>query len=83
MATTIPIKNIPFINGSPQNPFVSGRIDLAIKNNFLIGGDDFKTQEWSEQDEICLQPKKNKMKSVLVDFPVAIPLCVLCVFYYY
>jgi len=35
----------------------SGLIDLAIKNNTLIGGDDFKSGQ-------------TKMKSVLVDFLV-------------
>jgi myo-inositol-1-phosphate synthase len=37
------LEGIPFINGSPQNTFVPGLIDLAIKNNVLIGGDDFKS----------------------------------------
>ncbi|RZC85146.1 hypothetical protein C5167_007758 [Papaver somniferum] len=50
-------ENIPFINGSPQNTFVPGLIDLAIKHNTLIGGDDFKSGQ-------------TKMKSVLVDFLV-------------
>lgn len=36
---------------------VVGLIDLAIKNNVLIGGDDFKSGQ-------------TKMKSVLVDFLV-------------
>nr|AAP85531.1 myo-inositol-1-phosphate synthase INO1 [Xerophyta viscosa] len=51
------MEGIPFINGSPQNTFVPGLIDLAIKNNCLIGGDDFKSGQ-------------TKMKSVLVDFLV-------------
>ncbi|KAF8109597.1 hypothetical protein N665_0094s0063 [Sinapis alba] len=51
------LEGIPFINGSPQNTFVPGLIDLAIKNNVLIGGDDFKSGQ-------------TKMKSVLVDFLV-------------
>ncbi|KAA8546845.1 hypothetical protein F0562_003274 [Nyssa sinensis] len=51
------LENIPFINGSPQNTFVPGLIDLAIKRNSLIGGDDFKSGQ-------------TKMKSVLVDFLV-------------
>ncbi|KAG2554128.1 hypothetical protein PVAP13_9KG643000 [Panicum virgatum] len=50
-------EGVPFINGSPQNTFVPGLIDLAIKNNCLIGGDDFKSGQ-------------TKMKSVLVDFLV-------------
>ncbi|CAN1343372.1 Inositol-3-phosphate synthase [Linum perenne] len=51
------MENIPFINGSPQNTFVPGLIDLAIQRNSLIGGDDFKSGQ-------------TKMKSVLVDFLV-------------
>ncbi|EXB39764.1 Inositol-3-phosphate synthase [Morus notabilis] len=51
------LENVPFVNGSPQNTFVPGLIDLAIKNNTLIGGDDFKSGQ-------------TKMKSVLVDFLV-------------
>ncbi|PIA55092.1 hypothetical protein AQUCO_00800081v1 [Aquilegia coerulea] len=50
-------EDVPFINGSPQNTFVPGVIDLAIKRNVLIGGDDFKSGQ-------------TKMKSVLVDFLV-------------
>lgn len=51
------LENCPFINGSPQNTFVPGVIDLAYKNNVYIGGDDFKSGQ-------------TKMKSVLVDFLV-------------
>ncbi|KAG4995479.1 hypothetical protein JHK82_032203 [Glycine max] len=51
------MENVPFINGSPQNTFVPGLIDLAIARNTLIGGDDFKSGQ-------------TKMKSVLVDFLV-------------
>ncbi|KAI0495924.1 hypothetical protein KFK09_022231 [Dendrobium nobile] len=51
------MENIPFINGSPQNTFVPGLIDFAIRRNSLIGGDDFKSGQ-------------TKMKSVLVDFLV-------------
>ncbi|KAJ4868029.1 Inositol-3-phosphate synthase isozyme 1 [Raphanus sativus] len=46
------LQGIPFISGSPQNTFVPSLIDLAIKNNVLIGGDDFKSGQ-------------TKMKSVL------------------
>ncbi|GAB2278616.1 Inositol-3-phosphate synthase, variant 3 [Dionaea muscipula] len=51
------LENVPFINGSPQNTFVPGLIEMAIKRNSLIGGDDFKSGQ-------------TKMKSVLVDFMV-------------
>lgn len=46
-----------YINGSPQNTFVPGVIDLAEKNKVFIAGDDFKSGQ-------------TKMKSVLVDFLV-------------
>ncbi|KAG6392763.1 hypothetical protein SASPL_146989 [Salvia splendens] len=51
------LENVPFINGSPQNTFVPGLIELAISRNSLIGGDDFKSGQ-------------TKMKSALVDFLV-------------
>lgn len=50
-------EGVPFINGSPQNTFVPGCIDMAVSHNVLIGGDDFKSGQ-------------TKMKSVLVDFLV-------------
>lgn len=46
-----------YINGSPQNTFVPGVVDLADKNGVFIGGDDFKSGQ-------------TKLKSVLVDFLV-------------
>ncbi|KAL3899616.1 MAG: hypothetical protein SGCHY_001925 [Lobulomycetales sp.] len=46
-----------FINGSPQNTFVPGVIELASTRKVYIGGDDFKSGQ-------------TKMKSVLVDFLV-------------
>lgn len=49
------LENVPYINGSPQNTFVRGVLDLSIKNNVFIGGDDFKSGQ-------------TKIKSVLVDF---------------
>ncbi|CAA7401025.1 unnamed protein product [Spirodela intermedia] len=51
------LEGVPFINGSPQNTFVPGLIEMAIARNSLIGGDDFKSGQ-------------TKMKSVLVDFLV-------------
>mmetsp|Transcript_1473 Transcript_1473/g.5024 ORF Transcript_1473/g.5024 Transcript_1473/m.5024 type:complete len:509 (+) Transcript_1473:235-1761(+) len=50
-------EKVPFINGSPQNTFVPGVIEAAVRLNSLIGGDDFKSGQ-------------TKMKSVLVDFLV-------------
>lgn len=51
------LEKVPFINGSPQNTFVPGVIDLAVKYRSFIAGDDFKSGQ-------------TKMKSVLVDFLV-------------
>jgi myo-inositol-1-phosphate synthase len=49
------LENAPYINGSPQNTFVPGVIDLAEQHGAFIGGDDFKSGQ-------------TKMKSALVDF---------------
>lgn len=49
------LENVPFINGSPQNTFVPGCIELAEQHGAFIGGDDFKSGQ-------------TKMKSALVDF---------------
>ncbi|KAH6652831.1 myo-inositol-1-phosphate synthase [Truncatella angustata] len=49
------LENAPFINGSPQNTFVPGAIELAEKHGAFIAGDDFKSGQ-------------TKMKSALVDF---------------
>ena len=49
------MEGVPFINGSPQNTFVPGLVELAISKGVMIGGDDFKSGQ-------------TKMKSVLVDF---------------
>ena len=46
-----------FLNGSPQNIFVSGCIELADIHESFIGGDDFKSGQ-------------TKIKSVLADFLV-------------
>lgn len=51
-------ENCTFINGSPQNTFVTGVIELALQRNVFIAGDDFKSGQ-------------TKMKSVLVDFLVS------------
>jgi myo-inositol-1-phosphate synthase len=52
------LEGVPFINGSPQNTFVPGAIELAEKHNAFIGGDDFKSGQ-------------TKMKSALVDFMIS------------
>lgn len=49
------LDKVPFINGSPQNTFVPGAIQLAEQHGSFIGGDDFKSGQ-------------TKMKSALVDF---------------
>lgn len=52
------MENCMYINGSPQNTFVPGVIQLAEQNKVMIGGDDFKSGQ-------------TKMKSVMVDFLVS------------
>jgi len=52
------LEGCTYINGSPQNTFVPGVIDLAHKHHVFIAGDDFKSGQ-------------TKMKSVLVDFLVS------------
>lgn len=47
-----------YINGSPQNTFVPGVIELAEQHGAFIAGDDFKSGQ-------------TKLKSVLVDFLVS------------
>lgn len=51
------LEGVPFINGSPQNTFVPGCIELAEKHRGFIGGDDFKSGQ-------------TKIKSVLAEFLV-------------
>jgi len=51
------LEKVPFINGSPQNTFVPGVIELAQQHGVHIAGDDFKSGQ-------------TKIKSVLVDFLV-------------
>mmetsp|Transcript_10632 Transcript_10632/g.19172 ORF Transcript_10632/g.19172 Transcript_10632/m.19172 type:complete len:523 (-) Transcript_10632:1989-3557(-) len=51
------LEGCPYINGSPQNTFVPGCIELAEKYNVFIGGDDFKSGQ-------------TKFKSVMADFLV-------------
>lgn len=52
-----PLPQCTYINGSPQNTFVPGLIQLAEEKNVFIAGDDFKSGQ-------------TKIKSVLVDFLV-------------
>jgi myo-inositol-1-phosphate synthase len=47
-----------YINGSPQNTFVPGVIEMAESKKVFIGGDDFKSGQ-------------TKMKSVMVDWLIA------------
>ncbi|KAI5959269.1 INO1 [Candida pseudojiufengensis] len=51
------LEGVPYINGSPQNTFVPGVIELAEKHKSFIGGDDFKSGQ-------------TKIKSVLAQFLV-------------
>jgi len=52
------LEGCTYINGSPQNTFVPGVIDLSIAKKVAIGGDDFKSGQ-------------TKMKSVMVDFLIS------------
>jgi len=52
------LEGCPYINGSPQNTFVPGVIELANRHKVYVGGDDFKSGQ-------------TKLKSVLVDFLVS------------
>ena len=52
------LEGCTFINGSPQNTFVPGVLELAMEKKVFIAGDDFKSGQ-------------TKMKSVLVDFLVS------------
>jgi len=52
------LEGCPYINGSPQNTFVPGVIELSEKLGVSIGGDDFKSGQ-------------TKMKSVMVDFLIS------------
>jgi myo-inositol-1-phosphate synthase len=52
------LEGVSYINGSPQNTFVPGLVQLAKQHNVFIAGDDFKSGQ-------------TKLKSVLVDFLVS------------
>lgn len=52
------LEGCAYINGSPQNTFVPGAVELAVQKGVFIGGDDFKSGQ-------------TKIKSVLVDFLVS------------
>ncbi|KAL4608087.1 inositol-3-phosphate synthase 1 isoform X2 [Arapaima gigas] len=52
------LEGCAYINGSPQNTFVPGAMELAVQRGVFIGGDDFKSGQ-------------TKIKSVLVDFLVS------------
>jgi myo-inositol-1-phosphate synthase len=52
------LEGCTYINGSPQNTFVPGVVELAEERGIFIAGDDFKSGQ-------------TKLKSVLVDFLVS------------
>mmetsp|Transcript_21218 Transcript_21218/g.61757 ORF Transcript_21218/g.61757 Transcript_21218/m.61757 type:complete len:543 (-) Transcript_21218:527-2155(-) len=52
------LEGCTYINGSPQNTFVPGVLELAREHKVFVAGDDFKSGQ-------------TKMKSVLVDFLVS------------
>jgi myo-inositol-1-phosphate synthase len=51
------LEGCPYMNGSPQNTFVPGVLELAEREGVAVAGDDFKSGQ-------------TKMKSVLVDYLV-------------
>lgn len=57
-AVACALEGAPFINGSPQNTFVPGAVELAERHGAFVGGDDFKSGQ-------------TKMKSALVDFLIS------------
>lgn len=57
-AVAAALEGCTYLNGSPQNTFVPGAMELAEKHKTFIGGDDFKSGQ-------------TKLKSVLVDFLVS------------
>ncbi|OHT06448.1 Inositol-3-phosphate synthase [Tritrichomonas foetus] len=52
------LEGVPYINGSPQNTFVKGFIELAVQHHVPIMGDDFKTGQ-------------TKFKTVISDFLIS------------
>jgi Myo-inositol-1-phosphate synthase len=42
-AVAAALEGCSYINGSPQNTFVPGAIELAERHKTFIGGDDFKS----------------------------------------
>lgn len=52
------LEGAQYINGSPQNTFVPGVLELARQHKVFVAGDDFKSGQ-------------TKMKSVLTDFLVS------------
>lgn len=52
------LEGCTYINGSPQNTFVPGLLELARQHQVFLAGDDFKSGQ-------------TKLKSVLVDFLVS------------
>ncbi|XP_033175096.1 inositol-3-phosphate synthase 1-B isoform X1 [Bombus impatiens] len=57
-AVAAALEGCTYINGSPQNTFVPGAMELAEQHKTFISGDDFKSGQ-------------TKLKSVLVDFLVS------------
>ncbi|XP_014237607.1 inositol-3-phosphate synthase 1 [Trichogramma pretiosum] len=57
-AVAAALEGCTYLNGSPQNTFVPGALELAERQGTFVGGDDFKSGQ-------------TKLKSVLVDFLVS------------
>jgi myo-inositol-1-phosphate synthase len=70
------LEGVTFINGSPQNTFVPGAIELSEQHHVFIGGDDFKTGQTKALSQLTGSPLllltlSLQIKSVLVDFLVS------------
>eukprot|EP00428_Durinskia_dybowskii_P067740 CAMPEP_0170386878 /NCGR_PEP_ID=MMETSP0117_2-20130122/17268_1 /TAXON_ID=400756 /ORGANISM="Durinskia baltica, Strain CSIRO CS-38" /LENGTH=535 /DNA_ID=CAMNT_0010642727 /DNA_START=36 /DNA_END=1643 /DNA_ORIENTATION=- len=63
------LEGCSYINGSPQNTFTPGVVELAEKYDVFIAGDDFKSGQ-------------TKMKSVLTDFLVSAGIKPTCIVSY-
>ena len=60
------LEHTSYINGSPQNTFVPGVLELAERENVFIGGDDFKSGQ-------------TKLKSAIVEYLVGAGIKPACI----
>lgn len=48
------LEGVSYINGSPQNTFVPGVMELAAQKDVFIAGDDFKSGELDHLVALCI-----------------------------